>query len=217
MGNDENANEEVVDQQSENANPGQNDNGSQNDKSDTDSKNGKTFTQEQVNKMMAREKQQGSSSVYKKLGIDQNDTAMITAIKAFVDAQKTKEQKEAEAKTETDNKISEAEQRAATAEAKVTALGLGVKADCVDDVVALAIVKVSDDKDLSSVIKELKKSYPFMFTDEGSSDDVGKRGTGSSVGGRKSSDGGSNNYKGIGKRLAASKKGSGSNKSSFWD
>ena len=41
MGNEENTNEEVVDQQSENANSGQNDNGSQNGKSDTDSKNEK--------------------------------------------------------------------------------------------------------------------------------------------------------------------------------
>lgn len=223
MGNDEN-NEEVVDQQSENANTGENqntDNGGSDDKNEPE----KTFTQAQVNKMMAKEKQQGKSSVYKELGINPEDKAAVAAIKAFIDAQKTKEQKEAEQKSESESKVNEAEARAAKAEAKATALAAGANPEFVDDIVALAMVKVDDDNDVESVIEELKEKYSFWFSDEEKSGDsaedkknsVGKRGTGSSVGGKKSSSNQNSSAKGIGKRLAAARKPSSSAKKSYWD
>lgn len=221
MGNDEN-NEEVVDQQSENTNTGENqntDNGGSDDKNEPE----KTFTQTQVNKMMAKEKQQGKSSVYKELGINPEDKAAVAAVKAFIDAQKTKEQKEAEQKSESESKVNEAVARAAKAEAKATALAAGANPEFVDDIVALAMVKVDDDNDVESVIEELKEKYSFWFSDsEESTNDkdgkksVGKRGTGSSVGGKKSSSNQNSSTKGIGKRLAAARKPNNSNKKSYW-
>lgn len=219
MGNEENNNEVNTDQQDENIETGQNgDNGNQNGSSGADSASEKTFTQAEVNRMMTKEKQQGRSAAYKELGIDPSDTNMVSMFKAFIEAQKTSEQKANEQKAENDAKLAQAIEKARVAEAKATALKLGVKPECVDDVVALAITKVTDDNDVDAIINDFKSKYTFWFAD--SSDDdgensVGKKGTGSSVSGKKSSSKGSDSVKGIGKRLAAARK-SNNTKNSYW-
>lgn len=220
MGNEENNNEVNTDQQDENIETGQNgDNGNQNGSSGAESASEKTFTQAEVNRMMTKEKQQGRSAAYKELGIDPSDTNMVSMFKAFIEAQKTSEQKANEQKAENDAKLAQAMEKARVAEAKATALKLGVKSEYVDDVVALAITKVTDDNDVDAIINDFKSKYTFWFAD--SSDDdgensVGKKGTGSSVSGKKSSSKGSDSVKGIGKRLAAARK-SNNTKSSYWD
>ena len=219
MGNEENNNEVNTDQQGENTETGQNgDNGNQNGSSGAESASEKTFTQAEVNRMMTKEKQQGRSAAYKELGIDPSDTNMVSMFKAFIEAQKTSEQKANEQKAENDAKLAQAMEKARVAEAKATALKLGVKSEYVDDVVALAITKVTDDNDVDAIINDFKSKYTFWFAD--SSDDdgensVGKKGTGSSVSGKKSSSKGSDSVKGIGKRLAAARK-TNSTKKSYW-
>ena len=220
MGNEENNNEVNTDQQGENTETGQNgDNGNQNGSSGAESASEKTFTQAEVNRMMTKEKQQGRSAAYKELGINPSDTNMVSMFKAFIEAQKTSEQKANEQKAENDAKLAQAIEKARVAEAKATALKLGVKSEYVDDVVALAITKVTDDNDVDAIINDFKSKYTFWFAD--SSDDdgensVGKKGTGSSVSGKKSSSKGNDSVKGIGKRLAAARK-SNNTKGSYWD
>ena len=183
MGNEENNNEVNTDQQDENIETGQNgNNGNQNGSSGADSASEKTFTQAEVNRMMTKEKQQGRSAAYKELGIDPSDTNTVSMFKAFIEAQKTSEQKANEQKAENDAKLAQAMEKARVAEAKAIALKLGVKPECVDDVVALAITKVTDDNDVDAIINDFKSKYTFWFAD--SSDDdgensVGKKGTGS--------------------------------------
>lgn len=218
MGNEENNNEVNTDQQGENTETGQNgDNGNQNSSSGAESASEKTFTQAEVSRMMTKEKQQGRAAAYKELGIDPSDTNTVSMFKAFIEAQKTSEQKANEQKAESDAKLAQAVEKAMIAEAKATALKLGVKSEYVDDVVALAITKVTDDNDVDAVINDFKSKYTFWFTD--SSDDeensVGKKGTGSSVGGKKSSSKGGDSVKGIGKRLAAARK-TNNTKNSYW-
>lgn len=218
MGNEENNNEVNTDQQGENTETGQNsDNGNQNGSSGAESASEKTFTQAEVSRMMTKEKQQGRAAVYKELGIDPSDTNTVSMFKAFIEAQKTSEQKANEQKAESDAKLAQAIEKVRIAEAKATALKLGVKSEYVDDVVALAITKVTDDNDVDAVINDFKSKYTFWFT--GSSDDeensVGKKGTGSSVGGKKSSSKGGDSVKGIGKRLAAARK-TNNTKNSYW-
>lgn len=218
MGNEENNNEVNTDQQGENTETGQNsDNGNQNGSSGAESASEKTFTQAEVSRMMTKEKQQGRAAAYKELGIDPSDANTVSMFKAFIEAQKTSEQKANEQKAESDAKLAQAVEKARIAEAKATALKLGVKSEYVDDVVALAITKVTDDNDVDAVINDFKSKYTFWFT--GSSDDeensVGKKGTGSSVGGKKSSSKGGDSVKGIGKRLAAARK-TNNTKNSYW-
>lgn len=184
---------------------------------------GKTFTQDQVNRMMTREKNQGRNAALKELGIDPKDTKAIAMVKALIDSQKTDEQKAAEKETENQTKMNEAEQRAQVAEAKAEAMMLGVKTQYVDDVVTLALAKMTEDSDLKTIIGEFKTKYPIWFGESSEDDDknkdkgkgkTGQRGTGSSVKTSKE-DKGKGEEKGLGARLAAQRKSSGK-KSSYW-
>lgn len=190
---------------------------------DDKGKSGKTFTQEQVNRMMTREKNQGRNAALKELGIDPKDSKMVAMVKALIESQKTDEQKAAEKDAENQTKMNEAEQRAQTAEAKAEAMMLGVKTQYVDDVVTLALAKMTEDSDLKTIIGEFKTKYPVWFgesedDDKGGKDKgkgkTGQKGTGSSVKTSKE-DKGKGEEKGLGARLAAQRRGTGK-KSSYW-
>lgn len=202
---------------------------------------GKSFTQEQVTKMMAREKSQGRNSVFKDLGIDPKDTKTMNMVKAFLSSQKSDEEKAAEKQKETETAKTEAEQRAVLAEAKVEVMMLGVKPQYVDDAVALAMAKMTEDSDLKTIIGEFKAKYPIWFneTEEDDEDDKGKgakgksgtkgtdkskdgkdtsktgqRGTGSSIKSDKGK-GKDDEEKSLGARLAAQRR-TQSGKKSYW-
>ena len=212
--------EEVEEQEEEGAEGtetgGSDDKGSGGKSTGSKESKGKTFTQDQVTKMMTREKNQGRNAAYKELGIDPKDTKMVKMFKAFVESQKDDDQKAAEQESENQTKLNEAEQRAIVAEAKAEAMMLGVKSQYVDDIVTLALAKMTEDSDLKTIIGEFKTKYPVWFgeseeddkKDEGKAK-TGQKGTGSSV---KNSD---KEKKGLGARLAAQRK-SGNKKSSYW-
>ena len=196
------------------------------DKGETGSENkddkstGKTFTQDQVTKMMTKEKNQGRAAALNELGIDPKDTKMVAMVKAMIDSQKTDDEKNAEKQSEEAAKIAEANQRAIIAEAKAEAMQLGVKTQFVEDAVTLSLAKMTEDADLKTLIGELKAKYPVWFGKSDESDDkadkkskAGKKGTGSSV----KSDKGKkeDEEKGLGARLAAQRK-SNTAKSSYW-
>ncbi len=205
---------------------GQNTNTDSDDNSDNKSGNDgkgnseKTFTQDQVTRMMTREKNQGRNSVYKELGIDPKDSKMVNMFKAFVESQKTEEEKAAEKERETQQKTNEAEQRAKFAEAKAEAMMLGVKAQYVDDVVTLALAKMTEDSDIKTIIGELKTKYSVWFGEseddnKDSKNKAGQKGTGSSINNKSDKGDKGDANKGLGARLAAQRK-SGSKKSSYW-
>lgn len=180
----------------------------------------KTFTQKQVSSMMAKEKRQGRDAAFKEMGIDHNDSKMVNMFKAFIQSQKTNEQKANEEAAAQAAKIAEAEHRAMVAEAKAEAMQLGVLPQYADDAVILALSKMSDDDtDLKSIIGELKTKYPVWFDASNAGADgknaTGQKGTGASV--NNSSDKGGKENKGMGARLAAQRKAAnGANKKSFW-
>lgn len=187
----------------------------------------KTFTQEQVNAMMAREKQQGAASVYNKLGIDPTDDAAVRMFKAFIESQKTEADKQKEQNDAQQAKIVAAEERARIAEAKAEAMKLGAKPECVDDVVALALTKVTENTDAKSVIEEFKSKYKFWFgedsddkdkDDKGAKDNkkTGEKGTGASVKGSKGKSDDGSGASGIGKRLASQRRTAVSKNKSYW-
>lgn len=218
-------NEDVEDQNSKDGSGASGSDKSGDSKGDDKGKGGKTFTQDQVTRMMAREKNQGRNAVYKELGIDPKDTKAVNMFKAFIESQKTDEQKAVEKESENQAKVTEAEQRAQVAEAKAEAMMLGVKPQYVDDVVTLALAKMTEDSDLKTVIGEFKTKYPVWFGESSEEDDkdgkgkddkgkTGQKGTGSSVKTSKE-DKGKGEEKGLGARLAAQRRGAGK-KSSYW-
>lgn len=181
----------------------------------------KTFTQEQVTRMMTKEKNQGRNAAFKELGIDPKDPKMVKMVKALIESQKTDEQKAKEKQDEENAKIAELEQKAFIAEAKAEAMQLGVKPQFVDDVVSLVVAKSSEDTDLKTLIGEYKTKYPMWFGTDSEDDDTskkqkktGQKGTGSSIKSGKD-DKPSKEEKSLGARLAAQRK-TGAKKSSYW-
>lgn len=185
-----------------------------------DGKGEKTFTQDDVNRMMTREKKQGANSVYNELGIKPGDKKSIEAVKKFLESQKTDAQKEAESIAANNAALEEANHKLALAEAKAEAMQLGVQAQFVDDAVTLALGKVAseDGTDIKTALGELKTKYPVWF-EGGNADDkdskakTGQRGTGSSVTSGQKDKGDDN--KNLGARLAANRKVS-ATKKSYW-
>lgn len=182
----------------------------------------RTFTQRQVNAMMSKEKRQGRAAAYAELGIDPKDESLLNIIKAITGSQNQNQNQNKQSSVD-QKKIEEAENRAMVAEAKAEAMILGANSAYIDDIVSLALTKVTDDTDIKTVIEELKTKYPVWFGDEesdgtktkGKSDKktVGQRGTGASP---KNNSGSKTNNKedGLGKRLAANRQKQ--QKSSFW-
>lgn len=217
-------NEDVEDQTDNNDDSGKSgdDKSGKNDDKGSKGNTGKTFTQEQVTRMMTREKNQGRNAVYRELGIDPKDTKTVNMFKAFIDSQKTDEQKAAEKESENQSKIDEAEQRAMVAEAKAEAMMMGIKTQYVDDVVTLALAKMTEDSDIKTIIGEFKTKYPVWFGESSEEDKedknkdkgkTGKNGTGSSIKGSDKEKKGEE--KGLGARLAAQRKTS-NKKTSYW-
>lgn len=224
-------NEELEDEEDQNDNSGtvgggaDDDNGSdsKDNKGNGGKKEGRSFSQEQVNRMMTREKKQGRAAAYKELGIDPKDTKMVKMFQAFVNSQKTDEQKAAERDAEILAKQSEAERRAVMAEAKAEAMMLGIKSQYVEDAVTLAMSKVSDDTDLKTILNELKEKYNLWFEPGEDSDEdegnekpekkVGQKGTGATIK-EVTKKGSKKESIGMGARLAAQRKMS--SKTSYW-
>lgn len=216
--NKNNSSEENTNGSDNNQQHGNNENNDSHDNNNTP----KTFTQAEVNTMMAREKHQGANSVYNSLGIDPKDTKTLDMIKAFVASQKTDEQKAQERQQQQAGALQAAEHKALVAEAKAEAMVSGVQAQYVDDVVTLAMAKMDSEEgaELKTVLGELKTKYPVWFNGQDSEDDktkkkdVGKKGTGSSV--RTSSKDNSSEPKNLGARLAAQRRGQSGKRKSFW-
>lgn len=186
--------------------------------SDDNQPAGKTFSQDDVTRMMTREKQQGRNAVFNELGIDPNDTKTIEMVKAIMAAQKQDEEPPVAPSAD----LIEAQHRADVAEAKAEAMMLGAQPKFVDDIVTLATAKLqdSDETDFKTVVSQIKEKYPVWFGEGGSDVDpknsVGSRGTGSSIGSNAGAkkDAGAGELS-LGQRLAASKKHSKPSKS-FW-
>lgn len=196
----------------------------------------KTFTQEQVNRMMSNEKKQGKEAAFRDLGIDPKDTATINMLKAFLAAQKTPEQQNAEQLQAQQIKNAELEHKALVAEAKAEALMMGADPQFVDDIITLAVSKVTDSNDIKSVLTEMKTKYTVWFggqqggaqgqNNQGNQNQqqnrqnnqqnqTGQNGTGSAISNQSGS--GDGKPKSIGAQLAAQRKNfGGQKKTSYW-
>lgn len=178
----------------------------------TSSDDVKTFTQDDVNRMMAKEKKQGRSSAFNELGIDPSNEKMVKAAKAFF-SKLSDNDDDADGDDSDDGKSSELEYELVMANAKIAAMKQGVNPQYVDDVVTLVSNRMKQDESmkLDTAIGELKKKYPGWFVVEQTSKNIGKFGTGASISASSSKSADDS----LGKRLAAQRKVS-SSKKSYW-
>ena len=142
----------------------------------TGNQSGKTFTQEDVNALLKKEKESAKKALLKELGVEDAKSAKdgLAKYKEILEKDKTETQKAQDTATAAEKAKQEAEKRALLAEAKVEVLSAGCKPEYLEDVITLALRKVSDDKDLATVVKEMKdeSKYSAFFgeSDSGSGD-----------------------------------------------
>lgn len=157
----------------------------------------RTFTQEQVNAMMANEKRTARNALLKELGYEVKEGAkaseVVKTVKGILDAGKTQQQLDQEARTKAEEDKTAAETKASNLQAQVDVMKAGVKPDYVDDAITMLLPRVTEEKPLSKLLEEYKTKYPNWFG-EGSSS-----GTGSATNPPRGKGG---ETSGMGKRLA---------------
>lgn len=157
----------------------------------------KTFTQDQMNAVAAREKQSARNAILRELGYevpqggDYQD--QVKAIKAILDSGKTEQQKDKEAKERAESDLTAERTRANSLQNKIDAMTAGVKPEFVDDAISLLAGKVTNEKTLAKLLEEYKPKYPNWFGESG-----GSKGTGSPINPPKKG----GEVSGMGKRLA---------------
>jgi len=127
----------------------------------------KTFTQEEVNKLMASEKESGRNSILKELGIENaavDDTKNgLAKFREWQESQKSEAEKQAEALATAQATATKAQQEADTAKAQVLAIQKGFDPAKVDDIILVATPKVTAEKPIDKVLDEMKTSHSYFL------------------------------------------------------
>lgn len=131
----------------------------------------KTYTQAQVNAMLANEKRQGKQAILRALGIkDVNEgKSKMQQQQQTTQQQLDEENQAAQLLSNARQAQVEAEQRAQAAERKLAVLKLGVRPEYVDDVVFIASGKATDSEDFNAVISGMKETHSFYFVQDNNS------------------------------------------------
>lgn len=177
----------------------------------------KTYTQAQVNVMLANEKRQGKQAILRALGIKD-----VNEGKSKMQQQQQTNQQQLDEENQAAQLLSNARQaqinaeaRAQAAERKLSVLKAGVRPEFVDDVVYIATGKATDAEDFEEVVTAMKETHSFYFVQDNNSNQ-NNNGTG-----------GNTNFKkqqqqqeqagALGKRLAEQRMKAVENKVKFFD
>lgn len=169
----------------------------------------RTFTQAEVNAMMAREKEQGRKSVLKELGVEDLSSAKkgLDQHKKFLDSQKTDLEKAREGEKAALDDNEKLRKELSASNQKVSVLMAGCQADKINDVTLLAQARVTENLSFDKAIEQVKKEYPSFFGDST------PKGTGGNV--NPQNRGGSDS-EGLGARLASQAKNAYSGKNPYF-
>ncbi len=128
----------------------------------------KTFTQEDVNNIAAKEARKAKEQFLKELGIEDFENAKegMKKFQEWQDAQKTDAEKQAEKLTNLEKTHAETQAENETLKAQISAVKAGVKTDSVEDVVTLAKNLVGDNVDMDAAIKQVMEKYPHFAAEE---------------------------------------------------
>ena len=112
----------------------------------------KTFTQAELDAIVKQRLERQAKG--------QPSKEEMEAFRKWQDSRKTAEQLSQEKISAAENSRADAEKKLAAAEAKCCAYSKGVTAEAVDDVIALAMAKVSDDMPIEKAIDAVISKYP---------------------------------------------------------
>lgn len=128
----------------------------------------KTFTQEDVNNLVARETKKAQEKVFKEFGFTDIKSAKdgFKQLNQFLESQKTEEQKRDEKINELTTANNEKDAQILQLTASNAALKLGVLPDSIDDVALLAQKEVNEDVTLEDAMKKVIDKYPHFAQKE---------------------------------------------------
>ena len=192
-------------------------NSNQNNQNSNGGAGEKTYTQAQVNVMLANEKRQGKQAILRALGIKD-----VNEGKSKMQQQQQTNQQQLDEENQAAQLLSNARQaqinaeaRAQAAERKLSVLKAGVRPEFADDVVYIATGKATDAEDFETVVTAMKETHSFYFMQDNNSNQ-NNNGTG-----------GNTNFKkqqqqqeqagALGKRLAEQRMKAVENKVKFFD
>lgn len=161
----------------------------------------KTFSQEEVNRMMANEKRSARSALLKELGYEVKDgkyAETVATVKGILDQGKTQQQLDQEARTTAETNLAAEKSKNSALQARVDVMTAGVKPEFVADAIAMLLPQVTEQKPLSKLLEEYKTKYPAWYGESS-----GSGGTGNSTKNGRNTGG---TQSGLGKRLAESNK-----------
>lgn len=161
----------------------------------------KTFSQEEVNRMMANEKRSARSALLKELGYEVKDgkyAETVATVKGILDQGKTQQQLDQEARTTAETNLAEERSKNSALQARVDVMTAGVKPEFVADAIAMLLPQVTEQKPLYKLLEEYKTKYPVWYGESS-----GSGGTGNSTKNGRNTGG---TQTGLGKRLAESNK-----------
>ena len=138
--------------------------------------------QEETKVDIEKTKSEAVSEFLKTLGVEDADSlkGIVTKHKEDEEANKTELQKKDDALTETTKQLASEREGRIIAEAKLSAIQLGAKPELVDDLVIVAKSKVTKEKDINTVIAEIKDSTSgkvYFASDEEEEEEKGKEKT----------------------------------------
>lgn len=127
-----------------------------------ESQQDKTFTQEDVNNLIAKEKKKSTEKLLKELGIEDFENAKegLQKFKEWQESQKTEQEKQAELLQTLEKEKNTLAEENNNLKTQLAALKVGVKAESVEDVVVLAQKYVSDEVDIDKAIQQVLEKYP---------------------------------------------------------
>ena len=176
-----------------------------------------TYTQAQVNVMLANEKRQGKQAVLRALGIKD-----VNEGKSKMQQQQQTNQQQLDEENQAAQLLSNARQaqinaeaRAQAAERKLSVLKAGVRPEFVDDVVYIATGKATDAEDFEEVVTAMKETHSFYFMQDNNSNQ-NNNGTGGNANFKKQQQQ-QEQAGALGKRLAEQRMKAVENKVKFFD
>jgi hypothetical protein len=126
--------------------------------------NDKTFTQDDVNNIVAKEVKKAQEKLLKQLGIDDFNSAKegLQKFREWQESQKTEAQKQAERLQQLEQQFNAVQQEKETLLAQLAAVKAGVHADFVEDVIVLAQRLVNEDTTIDEAIQKVIEKYPHF-------------------------------------------------------
>ena len=187
--------------------------GEQNNAGEQGEQNQTTFTQADLNRIATKESKEAATKMLKELGFEDAEKAkeFLKKAREAEEAQKTEAQKTAEAKA-----AAEAEAQAAKAEADAIRLKLdvaksGALATAIEDAAILIANRMTAEGcDFKTASEAVKKAYPMMFGESGST------GTGGKGNPPRTPQGGEIDFENLGKSLAEEKNQTATTKHEFF-